>query len=326
MTDYFFAWWNLENLFDVQNSALRPAWLQKELNKELQGWDQAILDKKIGQLSKIIRKLNGGAGPDILGVCEVEDKPVVDLLVRSLNPLRRNYTVEHHDTSDQRGIDVVFIYDTAKFTAKAHFFHVILKRTGTRDLFQVNFETANNKTLILIGNHWPSRTGGKLETEPYRIMAGETLSYWLTRIPEKSGDDNIGIVIMGDFNDEPFNRSLTKHTLGSDSTQRVLNAKTPMVLNLMSPFMGKGIGTHFYASTMSMLDQFLISRSILNAQSGFVVKKDSSGKNTVKIEMFPEMTATGAYPMPIRFGRPASGLNQEGFSDHFPISIGITEI
>lgn len=326
MTDYFFAWWNLENLFDVQNSALRPAWLQKELNKELQGWDQAILDKKISQLSKIIRKLNGGAGPDILGVCEVEDKPVVDLLVRSLNPLRRNYAVEHHDTSDQRGIDVAFIYDTAKFTAKAQFFHVILKRTGTRDLFQVNFETANNKTLILIGNHWPSRTGGELETEPYRILAGETLSYWLTRIPEKSGNENVGIAIMGDFNDEPFNRSLTKHTLGSDSMQRVLNAKTPLVLNLMSPFMGKGNGTHFYASTMDMLDQFLVSRSILDAQSGFVVKKDSSGKNMVKIEMFPEMTATGAYPMPIRFGRPSSGLNQEGFSDHFPISIDITEI
>jgi hypothetical protein len=326
MPEYFIAWWNLENLFDVQNSAQRPAWLQKELNKELQGWDQPILDKKISQLSKIIRKLNGGTGPDILGVCEVENKPVVDLLVQSLAPLGKNYKVEHHDTSDLRGIDVAFIYDSAKFTAAGQFSHIILKRTATRDLFQVNFKTANNKLLILIGNHWPSRTGGEFETEPYRILAGETMSYWLSRIPEKSGEANVGILMMGDFNDEPFNRSLTKHTLGTNCEQKVLNAKTPVVFNLMWPFLGKGLGTHYFDSTPNVLDQFLASKTILNEKSGFKLKKDTAGSCLVNIEMFPEMTAQGDYPKPIRFGRPSSGLNQNGYSDHFPILMVLEEV
>jgi len=154
MQEYHIAWWNLENLFDVDNSASRPAWLQKELKKELKGWDQAILARKISQLAKIIQQMNQGTGPDILGVCEVENKPVLDLLVNSLQPLGRNYDVAHHDTSDQRGIDVAFIYDKSKFDYEGQFFCTILKRTATRDIFQVNLKTIpGGNPLILIGNH-----------------------------------------------------------------------------------------------------------------------------------------------------------------------------
>ena len=62
--------------------------------------------------------MNNDSGPDILGVCEVENKPVMDRLVTSLNSLNRNYKVAHHDCSDERGIDVAFIYDGDKFTFK----------------------------------------------------------------------------------------------------------------------------------------------------------------------------------------------------------------
>lgn len=62
MTDYYVTWWNLENLFDVENSAQRPDWLRRHLKKELVGWDQQVLDKKIGQLSKIVSKINNGNG------------------------------------------------------------------------------------------------------------------------------------------------------------------------------------------------------------------------------------------------------------------------
>ena len=52
--EYFVAWWNLENLFDVNNSPVRPAWLQKRLNSELKGWNAAILQQKIRQLARVI--------------------------------------------------------------------------------------------------------------------------------------------------------------------------------------------------------------------------------------------------------------------------------
>ena len=40
--EYFIAWWNLENLFDVANSTDRPEWLQKKLNSELVSWNHTF--------------------------------------------------------------------------------------------------------------------------------------------------------------------------------------------------------------------------------------------------------------------------------------------
>ena len=186
MPDYHIAWWNLENLFDSVRSDDRPEWLQKELKNELKGWTTTVLDKKVAQLSSIINGMNGAEGPDILGVCEIENRPGLDRLVQRLNG-NRKYAVAHADTSDNRGIDVAFIYDADLFTAKEQFSHVVLKRNATRDIFQVNFESAAGNTLICIGNHWPARSAGELPSRPYRQMAGETLAYWMERIRDIQG-------------------------------------------------------------------------------------------------------------------------------------------
>ena len=69
--EYYFAWWNLENLFDLEDSADRPEWLQRQLNSELAGWDEDVLNSKLEQLAQIIKRMNDGKGPDLLGVCEV---------------------------------------------------------------------------------------------------------------------------------------------------------------------------------------------------------------------------------------------------------------
>ncbi|MDX9858523.1 MAG: endonuclease/exonuclease/phosphatase [candidate division Zixibacteria bacterium] len=324
MSTYYVAWWNLENLFDVNNAPDRPAWLQAELNRELQGWTKTVRDRKIRQLSSIICRLNGGVGPDLLGVCEVENKTVMELLVQSLGPLGRAYRVAHHDASDLRGIDVGFIYDSALFTAEEEFFHVIQKRTATRDLYQVNFRTTAGNLLIAIGNHWPSRSGGEWESEPYRIMAAETLAYWHERITEIVGTD-ASVLVMGDFNDEPFNRSMTNYALSGNIRTKVTMARTPRFLNLMWPFLGEAIGTHYFENFPNVLDQVLVSKGLLTGGSGLTVRASVDGSYPVAIERFPEMTASGAYPSPIRFGRPSSGYNPDGYSDHFPISVSVTE-
>ena len=181
MKTHSVAWWNVENLFDVENSPARSDKLNRTLKGELAGWNDAVLGRKIANLASIIRQLNGGLGPDLLGVCEVENRPVLQRLIDALAPLGRNYLVAHHDMADERGIDVAFIYDGAKFLAEETFSHVIQKRTATRELFQVNFRTAGGRLLVAVGNHWPSRLGGARESEAYRIIAGETLAYFLAR-------------------------------------------------------------------------------------------------------------------------------------------------
>jgi hypothetical protein len=60
-----------------------------------------------------------------------------------------------------------------------------------------------------------------MNREPYRILAAETLAYWHERIMDIKGAD------MGDFNDEPFSRSLTEYALSTTQAAKLLNARSP---------------------------------------------------------------------------------------------------
>jgi endonuclease/exonuclease/phosphatase family metal-dependent hydrolase len=319
MKKYYIVWWNVENLFDVENSPRRTPRLEKTLKGELAGWNKTVLDKKIAQLASILLQVNQGNGPDLLGVCEVENRYVLDLLKDALSPLNRDYEVAHHDGPDGRGTDAAFIYDAELFGAEEEFSHVILKRSGTREIFQVNMKTASGNDLVIIGNHWPSRLGSELQSEPYRMIAAETLSYFLQRIQEEKGN-NVPILVMGDFNDEPFNRSVADYALSTHVRGKVMRAKSPRLFNLMWPLLGSGLGTYYFGGFPLILDQFLVSRGALNQASPLKVYSDSPA-----IIRFPEMVSGGAYPDPIRFGRPAKDLNEDGFSDHFPISVVLQE-
>lgn len=314
MTDHYLAWWNVENLFDTSTSADRPEYLQKELKGELKGWTSAILEKKVKQLASIIMQMNDGKGPDLLGVCEVENAAVLDRLVAALAPLQRDYAVAHHDTSDQRGIDIAFVYDRARFTAEEQFHYVVLKRTATRDLFQVNFRTMGGNVISVIGNHWPAR----MVDPAYRIIAAETLSYWIQRIHEIVGGEPC-VVAMGDFNDEPFSRSLADFALSTESSTKVLRARNYRLFNLMWPLVGQGITSYVYSGTPNMLDQFLVTKGMLRKDAPLYPVRPS-----VRVLRYPEMV-TGLYKGPRRFGRPSSKLDVEGFSDHFPIALTVRE-
>jgi len=319
MTNYYVAFWNVENLFDVNNSPRRSDKLQTTLAGELDGWTEVVLNRKVEQLASIIRQMNQGQGPDILGVCEIENEYVLRLLLNELNIAGRNYDIEHHDMSDRRGIDVAFIYDQNIFTTQAQFSHYIVKRTATRDLFQVNFCTSNNNLLFIIGNHWPSRRGGQYATEPFRIIAGETLAYFHQRIREIHNNNNVAVLAMGDFNDEPSNRSIVEHALGEKTRTKVTKAKSPKFLNLMWPLLGEGLGTYYYDNYPNVLDQFLVSKGLVTGNSNIKVLTD-----TVELLKFPEMVNSGTYPTPISHGR-GNSLNSDGFSDHFPIAVQLDE-
>lgn len=326
MDNYYITWWNVENLFDVADSPQRPDYLQSRLKSELKGWNEEVLDKKLNQLSSIIEKMNGSRGPDILGVCEVENKPVLDKLLTKLGSLNRNYKVAHHDASDNRGIDIAFIYDADLFIAEEQFFHVILKRSSTRDLFQVNMRTAKGREFILIGNHWPARSSGVYESEPYRIIAAETLSYWMQRIFEIRGN-KIPVIVMGDFNDECFNRSMVDYALSTNSEVKVIYSNIPRLYNLMWSTHYAEMGSYYYNNFPLSIDEFLVSRGGLLKESKLRVGTFPDGEK-VHIEMLPEMVSSGRYPNPIRFGRPSSKSSyhpETGYSDHYPISMILNE-
>jgi predicted extracellular nuclease len=310
----FLAFWNVENLFDLE-TAERSEKLRKILGNNLKGWNEEVLGSKLQQLAMVIRSLNNGAGPDFLGVCEVENQRVLVKLVEQIAADGgRNYAIAHADTSDNRGIDVAFLYDPqiASVPPGAIFQHWIVKRFATREIFQVNFRV-DGKLLTLIGNHWPSRTAGQYESEPYRLTAAETLSYWLERIQEEHGKET-PIVVMGDFNDEPFNRSLCEYALSVNDRQRVINGSNPYLLNLMWPLLGAGKGSHMFEGQWNLLDQILVSRGIVNGKSGWHVAGEAQIE-AVSLMKYPRK------PGPRRFGLSPAERDLEGFSDHYPVSV-----
>ncbi len=320
---YSVAWWNVENLFDEENSPRRTDKVARTVGKSIVGWTSALRDRKIDQLSSIIAQLNDGAGPDLMGLAEVENEFVVDQLAAAVNSrvAGRKYKVAHADTSDHRGIDVAFLYDPKRLEAPKdeRFQHVVMRRTATREIFQVNFHTKSGRVWTVFGNHWPSRSGGQMESAGYRAIAGETLAYFHERAMDVLGPTTPALA-MGDFNDEPFDPSLVRHALSTRQQAKVMRADTPRFLNLMWTTEGVGDGTFYFDNFANVLDQFLVNRNMIAASAPLRVVDGSA-----QVVRFPEMVRSGAYPAPIPFGGMGKPVNTDGFSDHLPIAVTVEE-
>lgn len=323
MVKHHIYWWNLENLFDIENSPRRSEFLTKKLKSELVDWTQAVLDKKIDNLVSVISKFNDNNGPDILGVSEVENAFVIESLIEKMNnSLGRQYDFVISEGEDKRGIDTALIYDKNKYNPDPQIFTLrIIKRNPTRDLFQVHLDTLAGNKLILVLNHWPSRSGGELASEPFRIMVAENLAYWIERIHEEQGDD-ASVLLMGDFNDNPHDRSITDYLMANNNRALVKSDRTTKkyMYNLMHQFADDQLGTFVFGNQFNILDQFMVSKSILAERVGLPFKI-----STVSIVDYPEIVS-GNYNKPVAFGRPPkSWYNPNGFSDHLPISLVLNE-
>ncbi|MFS4468958.1 endonuclease/exonuclease/phosphatase family protein [Maribacter sp. 2210JD10-5] len=322
MVKHHIYWWNLENLFDIENSPRRSSFLNDKLKSELKDWNINILNQKLDNLVTIISKFNSDNGPDILGVCEVENEFVIEQLIAKMNAsLNRAYGFVISESEDKRGIDTALIYDTALYGPDQTTFSLrIIKRNSTRDLFQVHLNTANGNKLILVLNHWPSRSGGELNSEPFRIMVAENLAYWIERIHEEQ--ENPSIVLMGDFNDNPFNRSINEYLMAKNNRALVKSNRVKLryLYNLMYRFLDAQLGTFVFNSTLNILDQFIVSKTILSEKTEYPFKI-----STVDIIAYPELVK-GTYKKPVRYGRPnASNFNPDGYSDHLPIALVLNE-
>jgi Endonuclease/Exonuclease/phosphatase family len=228
MTEIRIAFWNLENLFDLSSSETA---LIHEFTPD-RGWTEDVINKKIENLAVAIKLLNGGHGPDLLGICEIENERVAQRLVDRIG--RSDYQIaQYNDGPDIRGIDTSLIYSTKVFRFVNANSHNVYLRYPTRDIFHVHLEVIeNDAALDVIVNHWPARVKGQCETEPLRITAAEGCARVVDRILKfplhelKTMPDNLqtdeciaelnqrwnkNIIIMGDFNDQPFDKSIINH-------------------------------------------------------------------------------------------------------------------
>ncbi len=337
--NYNIGFWNLENLFAPEDFPQREPWLATKVGSDLKGWSEALFQRKIAQLTSIIVQFSGNTGPDILGVCEVENRFVLDALVSAVNDLlpARDYGVVHADNIlDQRGIDTAFIFDQNIFSVDPTtvFSHFVMRRTGTRDITQATFRTAGGLDLVALCNHWPARGGSAIETAGFRATAGETLSYWHERIREVLGAD-VAVIALGDFNDDPFDNSIRYNANAWRERGDVERSRSARFYNLAWNYHRQQVidhrgdarvidGTLYYRSNGNVFDQIMANRSLLTGVGGLSIEDSSA-----HIEAFPQMIDHRVSYGPIRFGlprgKPASNVNQDGFSDHFPVSVIVTD-
>lgn len=344
----FIAWWNLQNFF-APNPTKRldqfPLRVQASIAKQFKDWDQAAFDAKRAHLIAVLARMNKKRGPDLLGACEIENKAVVDDLAKALGQKTgRDYQVIHHDSPDFRGIDVAFLCDRDLFASEGEpVSHNIVKRYPTRDIFEATVRVKHGplkgKRLFLLGNHWPSRSGGQYETEPFRIMVAENVSALVEKI--LVADENAKIIVMGDLNDEPGNRSVTDYLLAIREKEPVVRKKPGGVQNRyrdgehpFKPYLYNPTsrlltqpdpGTHMYGGLWNMLDQVAISRGLLEG-SGIRFDEDSLEIHvdtepglpggTVKKGKESEGAVRGFAP------KPQGGF--EGYSDHLPLTFTLS--
>lgn len=335
--DHYLAFWNLENLFGPEDHPPRIEWIKSRVRNDLRGWTPVLYQRKLSQLARIISQMKGGGGPDILGVCEVEDAAVLADLVAAINVQGRDYAVVHADSErDRRGIDTAFLYDRAMYTVDPGlvFNHFVLRRTGTRDILQATFRTMAGQDLVLMCNHWPSRSGGAVESAGFRATAGETLGYWHQRIREEVGD-RAPVIAFGDFNDDPFDPSLRFNAVAGRERGDVERGRSAQFYNFAWEYLqfqatdkdgnAKTLnGTLYFRGDGNVFDQVLANRPLLDGQGPFTVVADSAG-----VVALPEMVSPSVSVGPVRFGLPKGdadrNVNQDGFSDHFPVTVTVQE-
>jgi hypothetical protein len=303
--------YNVENLFDTKDDSL------SEDNDFLPGgamkWSYSRYIRKINSLYKTIVAAGSWYPPEIVAFCEVENRKVLDDLVYGTYLAKFNYRIIHADSPDRRGIDVCLIYraDSLSLIDFRYWIPSGIARDNftTRSVLCARFAFQED-TLHLIINHWPSRRGGVLAGEELRSKISGMLKEKTDSINRRSSS-GAKIIIAGDFNCTPDDQEIRSLV---DQTE-----KDFPLTDLSEDPAGKGLGSYRYMGTWEMIDQVIVSRSLLSGKNGFFT---SPGMLTIFKPDFllkKDPKYPGLSPFPTYRGYRYQG----GFSDHLPVLLDL---
>lgn len=311
------VFYNLENLFDTKNdSAIRD----DEFTPDgVRAWNYFKFQKKLINTYKTIIAIGEFDPPAVIGVCEIENRVVLQQLTQE-TPLKKfNYKIIHRDSPDRRGIDVALLYRPSKFqplfikTIQINFPFDTLSRT--RDILYVKGLALNSDTLHLFINHWASRYGGYMPTKRKREYIARHLRSTTDSILNKNS--KASIVVTGDFNDEPWDESLrlltkNKQTSSGDGNNGLVNLLEKKVRY-------KNSGTIKWREYWQLFDQFLISFPLLNQNNKIFTRHDMAQIFDAEFLLEEDTRYFGQKPFRTYSGYRYLG----GFSDHLPIYLDL---
>jgi predicted extracellular nuclease len=226
--------------------------------------------------------------------------------VQSKNLINEAYSYVHYDSLDERGIDVALLYKHDVFKVEhSETFSVYLqtesgKQDYTRDIFLIN-EILSNEPLHIIVNHWSSRREGENESEFKRLAGSKKVNTIIKTI--KKTKPKAKIIVMGDFNDNPNDTSIT------------LMEKESGLYNPFKTVWSRDKGSLNYNFQWNFFDQILFSTNFFDTNNSSLAFKSA---NIFKSKVLTQHH--GKYkgqPFRTYVGKKHKG----GYSDHFPVFI-----
>lgn len=331
------AFYNFENLFDTIND---PNTNDEEWTpKGMQHWTFEKYQNKLENLAKVLAEIGSAENPEaptFIGGCEIENRNVLEDLVKQPKLLDKNYGIIHFDSPDKRGIDVALLFRKKHFQPTSYTnIPLYVYKKGSKTLENLKFE-AEEKTddvpqmnsrnyriytrdqllvtgfldgeeVSIIVNHWPSRSGGEKKSSPFREAAGALNKKIIDSLQQIN--PNAKVITLGDLNDGPYNKSV-KVALGAKAKKA--DVASIGIYNPFEEMAKKGLGSIAHRDAWDIFDQIMVTGSFLETDySSFRYWKAGIYNKSFLIQK------SGQYKgYPLRHS-----AVDVGFSDHFPVYI-----
>lgn len=309
---YSVLFYNVENLFDVANDSLTN---DDEFTYEGdRHWNTKKLNKKLRNTAKVIISSSGWEAPAIVGLCEIENRYVLEKLTKE-TPLKSiPYKIIHKESPDFRGIDVALLYNAEQFYPLEYECYPLKSKNEqvmkSREILYVSGILGGIDTLHIFVNHWPSRYSGVMETRELRNGAARLLREKVELLFDTRAKPKI--IVLGDFNDNPNDDSIQKY-LGAKNVSENLSSNA--LYNLSVRWARLEYGTLKYQSRWFIFDQIIVSGELLKSQIGFNTQTDLATIYKPAFLLEIDERFGGLKPKRTYNGYKYNG----GFSDHFPI-------
>ena len=200
--------YNVENLFDCRHDTLKDDY--EFLPSSLRHWNHFKYYQKLNAVARVITAVGKWNPPALVALCEVENDSTLIALTRYSVLRQSGYRYLMTHSEDKRGIDVALLYQRGLFKP-VYQKNIAVPRPRpndrpTRDILHVSGIILNGDTLDVFVCHFPSRAQGAKRTEPYRLSAARQLKSVTDSL--MSCRQHPQIIIMGDFNDSPTDKSI----------------------------------------------------------------------------------------------------------------------
>lgn len=313
---YVFCFWNVNNLFDDEDDGRKG-----DGDKIYDKWfaeDPDILKKKLANLCQVLLStdLNGGKGPDILALAEVESARAVELLQKALNSRLKDpklhYTHVQYEAPKVAG--VIRHIGTAVLTRlPVESGTQLLGERGRMRILESRVQVAGH-SLIIISSHWKSRLKDKSggDGAEQRMKYGEVIYGRFRQIYTR--EPKIDLLVCGDFNDDPSDPSVKDGLKATGDMKAVrIGDKEPTLFNAFARFQGTDEGTHYYRK-WHVFDQICVSPGLLD--------KEKWTCNPASARIIAQMASQRSKWKPIAFGN-RTFKGERGASDHFPVVLDL---